>query len=311
MLHIGGKITFAIAEAITACIRDGRPLPIIVGALVGACVGAAGGLITIYLLGPLMLIGAVAGATVGASLFKKPVRALVDQESAHQEAGRVCKYWTYQDANFRSITVLMERAIYVARDDKASWTHVLGRLEQGADPALPLGDLVWLDQFAGVEVAKREETEVILVYRRKDRVRRRPLQFPTKQHRDDFFTVLEQQLGGRLERRDCCFDPARATRVPLILLLLAILAVAGVAYLAGYWTAFPPPPPFGQAEQDSLVRTLVSAGPIGVVLAGTIPCLLIAAWLVLRFVRPPRFQYLTRAASESPDHQTSGNAPAR
>ena len=121
MSHLGWKITFAIAEPIVACIRNGRSLPVCLGAFAGACAGAAGGLITIYLLAPLVLLGAVAGAAVAGALFKRP-EILVAADSSGKNTGSIRNFWFYNDdeINLHTIVVLLENAIYTASDDKDS-----------------------------------------------------------------------------------------------------------------------------------------------------------------------------------------------
>jgi hypothetical protein len=61
-------------------IKYGRPIPTIFGALLGGCLGALPGLITIHLLAFGIAFGSLIGATIAASFFRRPLSAKVQTD---------------------------------------------------------------------------------------------------------------------------------------------------------------------------------------------------------------------------------------
>jgi hypothetical protein len=293
MSKLGWKVVMGIAEPIVGVIRGGKPIPTTAGAILGAALGTTAGLAMIELLPPGALLGAILGATAGAGLFQLPPRALGERRMGEKpkSMGGIRHCWTFQWNEFKSVTVLMDRAVYVVRHDKAPWDKVREKLESGIDPGLPLGDLIRIEEIERVEFRGAYATELQVVYRVGSRIKRRGIDFMSVEEREGFLYGLEGILGGSFQRTEERVDRRRAMRAPVIvLLILAAVTVAGML-LSWYWITNPPAP-LRTGKQDDLVRLLSWSGPQGVLLAFGIPLLISAFWLVLRVARPPRILVL-------------------
>jgi hypothetical protein len=318
--RFGWKLTLAVAEPMAGLIRNGRPVPTMAGGVLGAGFGATAGFAMVPLAAPGALLGAILGAAAGAGLFARPPRPLgvrrTDQRPVSMGGIRRC--WTYEEDDFKSLTVLLDRAIYVVRDDKAPWEEVCETLARGIDPNRPLGDLVRLDEIDRLELRGPDATELQVVYHLGSRFKRRGIDFASAADREDFLAALEDQLGGPFVRAEQPMDTRRAVRAPvLVLIALSVLTVGGML-LSSHWTAHPPPP-LRTGKQDNLVGVLTWAGPGGVLLAGTPPLLAAVTWFLLRVVRPPRIGVLRHAdagagtpLTPAPGARTQGRStPAR
>ena len=313
MSDIGGTIIMAVAEALTAQFRKGHRVAVLGGAALGAVSGAMAGLGNIYLLAPLVLLGAVVGAAVAGMLFPRPPRAieLTDDWGNGQSCGSIQQFWSCSIGDSRAITVLMENAIYSACKDGLQPSEVLDPLVQGQDPELPAADLIPLQQFEAIEFRRLDDWEIVVSYRKGRRLCRRHLVFASMHDRRDFFGAIERRLGRRLVCENVELDLVRATWIPGLCFLLLTFASGGVAWLASYWRAFPPPNPIGKAVPGPVVSLLTWAGPVNVLLVAAPLIIAVWGWLIARAVWPPRVYRLTltdtRSSSVDLDHDATAD----
>jgi hypothetical protein len=287
------NLIVAAARPIGATIRNGKPLPTMCGALLGAVLGANFGLIKPELTVFGVLLGAIVGAGLGAILNKRPplpLGARADDEPV--SIGAVLQAWTFEAHEFKSLTVLLEHALYVVREDSAPWETVLRKLADGEDPGLPLGDLILLDELVQVEMRNPNATEIQLVHGALGRTKRRGVDFQTIAERDALIASIERIQGKPFDRQELPMETFRSIRPPVILAVIVALLFGGAAYLSAYWTQNPPPPPRGKTEQDFLVRFMIWAGPGTIILAGAALFLATLGWLTFRVLHPPRLQVL-------------------
>ncbi len=284
------KLILAAAEPVVRTIRKGKPLAMVVGALAGGALGACNGLVMVALRPFFGVVGAIVGATVTAALFKRPPSSLGCRASDAQpfRLGAVSQSWTFEDGDFKGLTVLLEHALYVVRQDKAPWDDVLKKLERGEDPDLPLGDLIRVDELTRIEMSNAQSIEVQVFHSPAGRNKRRPVPFRTTDERDKFIAALERHFGKTLSWTQCSLGFPRTIRLPALLAVLTGALFGAVAWLSAYWTSNPPPPPMGKTEQDALVRLLVSVGPNKILLMGACLFAAMLGWLVIRTLRPPQ-----------------------
>src|SRR5262249_55923369 len=165
---------------------------------------------------------------------------------------------------------LLEQALYVVREDSAPWEEVVRKLSRGEDPELPLGDLIRLDELVRIEMNSPNAKEITFVHMPAGRTKRRTFNFQTTEERDKLIAFLEELIGKTFTRTECPLNFLRAIRTPAILAAIGGVLFSLVAWLSAHWTAHPPPPPRGKAEQDVLVRLLVWAGPERLLLVGAV-----------------------------------------
>jgi hypothetical protein len=284
----------AIAQAIGAVIRKGKPVPTVFCGLLGAGIGATIGLAMIELITFGVVLGAVVGATAGAGLFPRPelplgARAPGDEA---EPMGTVLQHWTYELLENKSLTVLMERAVYVAPGDTMPWANVLEKLRQGTDPDVASGALIRLDEIEKLELRKPNATDPQIAYRAVSRTKRITVKFQSNADRDEFLVSLERQLGGEFVTTEEPMETRRAIFTPLVVLLVLILLTGATAWLSAYWIENPPPPLKKTGKQDEVVALLTRAGPLGVIYTGGVPIVIAGFWLALRAAWPPRLQIL-------------------
>jgi hypothetical protein len=196
--------------------------------------------------------------------------------------------------------VLLEHALYLVREDSAPWEEVVRKLSQGEDPELPLGDLIRLDELVRIEMNSTDSKEITFVHISAGRTKRRAFDFQTTEERDELIAFLEQQIGITFTRRKCPLDSSRVIRTPAILAAIGGILFSLLAWLSAHWTANPPPPPRGEAEQDVLVRLLVWAGPERLLLVGAVVVVATLAWLASRVLWPPRIEVIQMRDEEYP-----------
>jgi hypothetical protein len=303
MSGFGWKMTLAIAEPMVARIRNGKPIPIVAGILSGLACGLSTGFAIPELLPFGGLLGAIVGATAGAALFPRPPQPLGKRAPGEESdwLGDIRQDWTYEEDNFKSLAVLLDRAIYVVRDDKAPWDKVRGKLSQGIDPQLPLGDLIRLDGIDHVELRRPDATDPRIVYWKGSRIKRRGIDFESVEARDNFLAALEEQLGVPFVQAEEPMELRRAILTPLICLVVLWGLTIGSMLLSAHWIATPPPPTRG-GKQDDLVRLLTWAGPQGILLGAALPLVAVTGWFLLRAARPPRIQVLRLAGRSATGH---------
>jgi len=291
-------VTHLILEAakpIVATIRKGKPIAAVVGALVGAV--PAG--LAVYRVEPALApicsaLAAIAGATIGARLFKRPLTApgarATDLEPFR--LGKVLRVLGFIQGDFRSIVVLLENALYAVRVDEKPVEPILEKLSAGQDPDLSEGDLIRFDELVKIEFAGPDALELTLVYRVNGGAKRRPVDVQTTAARDELVAILEQQLGKTFERRECAQKTSLAIRTPAILSAAVGVFFSLAAWLSAHWIAHPPRPPQGKPKGDELVLLLTWLGSAGVLLIGAIVLLAPLAWLASRILWPPRIHVI-------------------
>lgn len=269
--------------------------------MIGAMVGALTGLFTIYVLFAGILLGSLFGAMVGASCFPRATRSLSGScvEVAHSTVGTIQASWIHRfpDSKLVEVIVLTEHALYAACEQNLDVSVVLDGVARNQSPEVANEILVWLDAIVGFEMVRPTGAEIIMLHRVGDRVKRRSLSFESLDDKTKFLGLLEQHFGHAFHDNLVEMEWWPATRMPLLLMTLVGFIAAGVAWLAGYWQAFPPPPPMGKAEQDELVQLLTWVGPAGVVRAAVLPCTGLAGWMVVRLVHRPRVHLLTLSSA--------------
>lgn len=291
------------AKPIVATIRKGKPVASVIGALVGA--GLAG--FAMYRVEPKLAplcaaVGAIVGATTGAALFTRPTTSpgarATDLEPFR--LGKVLRVATFVQGDFRSVTVLLENALYVVRVDKEPWEPVVERLKHGQDPDLPQGNLIRFDELVRIELASLDALEITLAYRVAGSIKRRLIDVQTTAVRDELVAIMEQQLGHTFARRECPLETSRAIRTPVILTAAVGVFFSLAAWLSAHWIAHPPRPPRGKPKGDELVLLLTWLGPGGVLLVGAVVLLAPLAWLASRVIWPPRIHVIQIQEEENP-----------
>jgi hypothetical protein len=222
-------------------IRMGKPIPTFCGALVGGALGTSSGLVMLELVPATVLLGALTGTFLAAVLFKRSPSILgaraTDIDPFH--VGAILETWSFETEQFKSLTVLLEQALYVVREDGAPWKQVLQKLAQGEDPDLPLGDLIRLDELERVEMRSPDATEIQIVHSAAGRTKRRGVDFRTTGERDELIAALERYFGKPFSRRECPLDFACSIRVPVVSAVVAGMLFLSVAWLSAHWTAQP------------------------------------------------------------------------
>jgi hypothetical protein len=284
------ELILAAAKPVVATIRKGKPLPTVLGALAGGALGTSGGLVMIKLTPFFCLVGAIIGATLAAALFKRPpsIPGARATDVEPFQLGPVLQTWTFEGGGFKSLTVLLENALYTVDENTAPWDEVVRKLARGETPDLPLGDLIRLDELVAVEMRSPSATAIRIVHSAAGRTKRRAIDFQTSDARDELIGGLERHFRKAFSWAQRSLDLPRTIWPPGVLAVLAGTLFSAVAWLSAHWTAHPPPPPLGKKEQDPLVRLLVWAGSERLLMVGAIAVLATLAWLTLRLVRPPR-----------------------
>jgi hypothetical protein len=303
------ELIFTAAEAIGSKVRTGRRWPTLWGAIFGAgTLGVGGHQVASELTIPGALIGGLGGAIVAAHIFKRPPAelGLRASEDIPFRPGKIVRYWTYEMAGyeFKSMTVLLENALYVVRDDKAPWAEIHAQLEQGRDPDRFLGELIRLKELTGIQLKKLDATEVEFIHRVASQSKGRATDFQTTMDRDEMIASVERVLGKPFGREKRPISFGSAIRTPLILASVVGLLFIGVASLSEYWTTNPPPPPRGKREQDSLVRFLVDVGPNNILLLGALIFLPLLAWTGFRILYPPQVWLLSTSDDTRPTNDS-------
>jgi hypothetical protein len=283
------ELIVEVAKPIGAIVRKGKPLPTIFGAIVGGSLGLAAASVSISFTVAAVLIGTITGAALTAVLFRRsPSIAGVrttDIEPFH--VGAVLRSWSFEQGDFKSLAVLLERALYVVHDDSALWAMILGKLEQGDVPDLFLGSLIRLDEILCVEMRGPDVTEIQIVHAPEGKIKRRPIHFRTTAERDELLASLERHFRSSFCRENRSLEFTRILKGPLIVAVIVAAVFAGIAWLSAYWTHNPPPFPRGKAKPDALVSFLIGVGPGSVLLTGAVFLFLVLTWLGLRLLRPP------------------------
>ncbi len=288
------ELIIEAARPIGAAIRRGKPMATWSGALIGGALGSSCGLVSIAFMPAMIVLAAVTGATLAALLFKRPPSMLGSRATDIEpfRPGAVVRAWAFKSNEFKSMTVLLEQAIYVVRKDSAPWDDVLQKLAQGEDPNLPLGDLIRLDELIRVEMRKLDATEITMVYSVAGRTKRRAMDFQTTDERDELIEALEQHFRTSFTRAERPMHFARAISTPLVPVVVLAVLFGAIAWLSAYWIAHPPRLAIGQTEPNEFEQFLIRAGPGGVILAGAVVMIAPLSWLAIRILCPPRIQVL-------------------
>jgi hypothetical protein len=288
------ELIVATAMPIGSVIRKGKRLPTLCGTIAGGMLGLSGGLISIPVAVATVLLGAIGGAALAALLFKRlpslPVRT-TDIEPF--QLGAVLRSWSFEHPDFKSLSVLLERAFYTVCENSAPWNMILQKLNQGEVPDLFMEELIRLDEIIRIEMNNPEATDIQIVHALDGRTRRCSIYFRTLGERDELLTWLERHFGGPFRREERSLEFTRMIRAPLVVATIVAVLFAGVAWLSQYWTDNPPPFPIGKAEPDPLVSFLTKIGPVGVLLIGAAPVLAALVWLSLRLLHPPQVLVLS------------------
>ncbi len=208
--------------------------------------------------------------------------------------GGVCQWWTLELGDFKTMTVLMDRAVYVVAEKSAPWDEVRESLSSGMDPGLRLGVLIRLRDIERLELRERDGNVVDIAYWLHGRLKRRCAQFESLDDQDSFLAAMERQLGSPLVRQQTPMDVRRAIMMPAVLLIILSVLTVGGMLLSSHWIAHPPVPLRETGKQDELVQFLTWAKPAGILLAGGVPCMIVGAWLLFRALRPPEIVVLKR-----------------
>jgi hypothetical protein len=280
----------AAAKPIVATIRKGRPWPTVVGALAGGALGTSGGYVMLKLMPFFSLVGAIIGATLAAAFFKRPpsIPGARATDVEPFQLGPVLHTWRFEAGEFKSLTVLLENALYTVREDTAPWDEVVRKLALGETPDLPLGDVIRLDELVAVEMRSPSATEIRIVHSTAGRTKRRAIDFQSSDTRDELIEGLESHFGKAFSWAQRSLDRRRTIWPPVVVAVIVGTLFSAVAWLSAHWAAHPPPPPLGKKEQDPLVRLLVWAGSGRLLMVGVVAVLATLAWLAIRLVRPPR-----------------------
>lgn len=289
------SVILAAAKPIGATIRKGKPFATVVGAFLGAGIAACSAFVVMLGFVPFFVIlGAIIGATVTATVFKQ-APSLFGARTTDSEPfslGAVLQSWMFEDEDFKSLVVLLERSLYVVREDSAPWEEVVQKLSSGEDPDLPLGDLIRLDELVRIEMEGPEAKEIVFVHFSDGKTKRRPCDFGTTEERDELIACLERQIGKSFSRTQQPLGFPRAILTPAILAAIGGIFFSLTAWLSAHWTAHPPLPPRGRTEQDDVVRLLVWAGPERILITGAVVVVAILPWLASRVVWPPQIEVI-------------------
>lgn len=292
---MGGTIFTAIADALAVPIRKGQPIALLGGALVGALAGGLAGLINSLLIGPFGVLCALLGAAVAGWLFPRPPRMIapIDERNSGHACGNIEQLWCCRFGDSRAITVLMENAIYTACKEGLQLQEVVDPLVQGVDPGLPGAALIPLRHFESIEFFRSDDQEIVLLSRLGNRLRRSHLAFATLRDRREFLSAIQRRLRLRLVCDHVEVGFGRAIAIPGLCFLLLAMVFGGLAWLAAYWQAFPPPNPIGQATPAAFVFLLTWAGPVNVLLVAAPLIIAAGMWLAVRGACRPRIFRLT------------------
>ncbi len=107
--------------------------------------------------------------------------------------------------------------------------------------------------------------------------------------------AIQRRLKLRLVCDHVEVSLGRALAIPGLCFLLLAIVSGGVAWLASYWQAFPPPNPIGKATPDPLVSLLTWAGPVNVLLVTAPPMIAAGIWLAARAAFRPLIFRMTPA----------------
>ena len=295
------KFLVEIGQAGYAIIRRGKRVPTIVGTILGGTLGASSALVVdIEFVPALVVLGLIAGATLTAALFPRPLAALGSRSEDIEpfQPGALLHTWKFEPGDADTLIVLFEKALYVVHDNSTPWSEVIEKLSKGIAPDLAGECFIRLTDLLHVETASAVANQFALVYRSAGRVKRRDAVLATAGERDELLAAVENQLGKSGEWTQRPMSTARAVSVPTVFIGIIVVLSCAIAWLSAYWTANPPPPPRGKAEQDDLVKLLIWAKPLGVILAGAAVTLPFLAWFGFRYYHPPLLRVFLIAPDE-------------
>ena len=152
--RLAGRGSLALAKILIDVIRNGRPVVTVVGFLLGIALGSLTAFYSMYLFGPALGIGAIAGPVIAAALFPKPPQARGDRENKAL-IGKVLQYWVMQRPGVNGIggVALMKHAIYSVNGLRFPWQQVLDQLDDGIRPDLPECRTIPLWGIERIEIA--------------------------------------------------------------------------------------------------------------------------------------------------------------
>jgi hypothetical protein len=288
------KLIIECAKPVARCVQQGETLPTLVGGLAGGALGACAAFAQRVLLAPGILLGATVGAAFAATIFKRRRPTLGDQSPVVEQlrVGRVVQAWPLKGfslitGEFKSLTVLLERALYMVRDNDAPWDDVLRKLAEERYSDVPSGDLIRLDDIAFFETGLLDSNSISVFYATADGLRKRLMFLRRTNGGDQLIAGIEQLMGKPFLREQRPVTLSRAIRAPLIWATGIALVFMAIAWVSAAWTANPPPNPVGKAERDPLVDLMIRVGPGPVLLAGPVTLLPFVVWLGYRAWQPP------------------------
>jgi hypothetical protein len=279
-----------LGRAVYEIIRKGRRISTIVGAIVGGCIGATSArVVDIEFVPALVALGLIVGATLTAAIFRRPQAALGSRSEDPEpfQPGAMLHTWKFEPGDADTLIVLFEKAVYVVQNDNAPWSEVIEKLSRGIAPDLAGECFIRLADLLRVEMVGASASQFTLIYRSAGRIKRRDTVLTTAGERDELLAAVETQLGRSCEWTERPMGLARAVSVPAVFIGIIVVLSCAIAWLAAYWTANPPPPPRGKAEQDDLVKLLIWTKPRGVILAGAAATVPFLAWFGFRYYHPP------------------------
>lgn len=235
-------------------------------------------------------------------MFKRPARSAGARATDLEpfRLGKVLQVGQFVQGDFRSITVLLDNALYVVRIDKDPWEPIVQKLTDGLDPELPHGDLIRFDELLRMEVHSPDALDITLVHRPAGRTRQRIVDVQTIAVREELIAYLEQQIGKKFMRRKCPLETSRAIMVPGILAAVGTVLFSLIAWVSAHWKVHPPAFPQGKNKPDELVNFLVSLGPGKILLVGSVAVLAALAWLASRIIWPPMIEVLQVQDEDTP-----------
>lgn len=280
-----------LAWPVLWALAHGNRQCVIVGMIAGSAVGLIVALMQPAFIVFGVLFGAYVGAVIAALIFRKSPSA----PSAAGPMGSIWKYWEFSRPEMSRLTVLLERAIYIAYEDprrEAPWAAVIESLSVGMNPNFDRGNLIMLHELDDIEMRRADDVELDVRYRRNGDRQLAIAEFTTIEDRDQFIHGLEHALGHKFRRERRHLDLGRAVLAPLILLIPIACIIAGLAGYSAYLSNLP------QQEQLRIVKiggakaTFITEGPMFVMKTGCIPTSAVLAWLLFRVARPPQREVL-------------------
>ena len=152
------KFIVEIGRKAYAIIRRGRLVPTILGTILGGALGGSRALVVAFEFVPaLVVLGLIAGATLTAASFQRPLAALGlrAEDSEPFQTGAILQTWKFEPGDADTLIVLFEKALYVVQDDSTPWSEVIDKLSRGVAPELSGECIIRLNDLLGVETASR------------------------------------------------------------------------------------------------------------------------------------------------------------